>query len=197
MVVAPEFPLESPSAPGGPNESDLINQPADMSFLISQMLAADRQSARPFSGLIATSKIAVAGQSDGGDTALATADDPATRDPRVRAAVILSGAIPSTEGFKFPAGGPPLLATQGTADTVNFPSATSYFFAAARPPKYLLTLFGAEHLPPYSYQQPQLGIVEHVTVAFLDGYLKGESQRLQSMLTLGSVTGVSSLSADP
>jgi dienelactone hydrolase len=198
VVAAPVFPLENADAPGGPDESDLTNQPADMSFAISEMLAAARASAGPFSGLINSSQIAVTGQSDGGDTALAVAYDPTYRDPRVSAAVILSGAeIPGIGGFTFPAGSPPLLATQGTADTDNPPSATNAFFNVARRPKYLLRLFGAEHLPPYSGQQPQLGIVERVTLAFFDGYLKHRAGALARLVSLGSVPGTASLLAEP
>ena len=198
VVAAPVFPLENADAPGGPDESDLTNQPADMSFVISEILAAARTRAGPFSGLIDSSQVAVTGQSDGGDTALALAYDPTYRDTRVSAAVILSGAeIPSIGGFTFPAGSPPLLATQGTADTVNPPSATNAFFDIAPRPKYLLTLFGAEHLPPYSDQQPQLGIVERVTIAFLDGYLKHRAGALARLVSLGSVPKTASLLAKP
>ena len=198
VVAAPVFPLENADAPGGPDESDLTNQPADMSFVISEMLAATRTSAGPFAGLIDSTQIAVTGQSDGGDTALAVAYDPTYRDTRVSAAVILSGAeIPGIGGFTFPAGSPPLLATQGTADTVNPPSATNAFFDVAPRPKYLLTLFGAEHLPPYSDQQPQLGIVERVTIAFLDGYLKHRAGAPARLVSLGSVPKTASLLAEP
>jgi hypothetical protein len=31
---------------------------------------------------------------------------------------------------------------------------------------------GARHLPPYTTQEPKLGVVERVTTAFLDRYLK-------------------------
>ena len=198
VVAAPVFPLESPGAPGGPDESDLVNQPTDMRFVISRMLAASSASSGPFAGLIDPRQIAVAGQSDGGDTALAVAYDPTYRDPRVHAAVILSGAeIPGTGGFTFPPGGPPLLATQGTADTVNPPSATNAFFDAARRPKYLLSLIGAEHLPPYSDQQPQLSIVEHVTIAFLAGYLEHKPAALARLASVGTLAGVASMIAEP
>ena len=173
VVAAPVFPLGSANAPGGPNEADLVNQPADMSFVISRLLAAAAAPTGPLAGLIDPHELAVAGQSDGGDTALAVAYDPRFRDSRVDAAVILSGAeIPSEPPFTFPAAGPPLLATQGTADTINLPSETDRFFMAAHSPKYLLHLIGAEHLPPYTVDQAQLGIVERVSTAFLDGYLK-------------------------
>ena len=198
VVAAPVFPLENANAPGGPNESDLPNQPADMSLVISRMRAADRAASGPLSGLIAPREIAVTGQSDGGDTALAVAYDPRYRDPRVRAAMILSGAeIPGIGEFQIAPGGPPLLAVQGTADTVNPPSATDGFYDSAPAPKYRLNLIGASHLPPYSTEQPQMSIVERTTIAFLDVYLKhipGARQRLQRV---GTVPGIATLQADP
>ena len=190
VVAAPVFPLANPGAPGGPTESDLVNQPADMQFVISRMLAYSSAPSGPFAGLIDPAAIAVSGQSDGGDTALAVAYNSNYRDPRVRAAIVLSGAeIPGVSGFTFTPGAPPLLAVQGSADAVNPPYLTEAFFQAAQRPKYLLTLPGAEHLPPYSDQQPQLAIVERVTTAFLDAYLKhtkGASQRLRSPGKLGA-----------
>lgn len=198
VVAAPVFPRENADAPGGPDESDLTNQPGDMSFVISQMLQAASAGSGPFAGLIDRAHIAVSGQSDGGDTALAVAYDPTYRDSRVSAAVILSGAeIPAAGPFAFPAAAPPLLATQGTADTINPPSDTNVFFSIAPRPKYLLRLLGAEHLPPYSSQQPQLGIVERVTIAFLDGYLKHRAGALQRLVSLGSVPGTASMLAEP
>jgi dienelactone hydrolase len=194
VVAAPVFPLGNADAPGGPNESDLINQPADMRVAISRLLAASGAASGPLAGLIDPARVAVSGQSDGGDTALAVAYDARFRDPRVGAAIILSGAeIPGTEGFAFPAGGPPLLATQGTADTVNLPSATQLFFDAAPRPKYLLSLLGAEHLPPYTGQQPQLGIVERASIAFLDGFLRRRPGALGRLVTAANVSGVASL----
>jgi hypothetical protein len=73
----------------------------------------------------------------------------------VRAAVILSGGkIPGAGGFDFPIPSPPLLAAEGTADTINPPSLTSTFFNVAPPPKYLLTMFGADHIGPDTDAQP-------------------------------------------
>lgn len=198
VVAAPIFPLENADAPGGPSESDLVNQPGDMSLVISRMLAASTDPSSAFAGLIDPHAIAVSGQSDGGETALAAAYDYPFRDRRVRAAMILSGAkIPGVGGFRFPASSPPLLASQGTADVVNPPSLTHAFFDIARAPKYLLTLLGAPHLGPYTGEQPQLGIVERVTIAFLDRYLKdlpGAGDRLNAA---GDVPGTSALQADP
>ena len=198
VVAAPVFQLGSPLAPGGPSEADLVNWPADLRFVISEMLTENARAAAPFSGLLERNRIAVAGQSDGGDTALAIAFDPARRDPRVDAAVILSGAeIPQFGPFSFPRHGPPLLATQGSADTINLPSATQTFFGVAPRPKFLLTLTGAAHLPPYTTTaQPYLSIVERVSIAFLDRYLKDQASAVQRMLAAGTVKGAATLQAD-
>jgi dienelactone hydrolase len=197
VVAAPLFPLTNPHAPGGPDESDLVNQPADVSFVISSLKAASARSG-PLPGLIDARPIAVAGQSDGAETALAVADSRRYRDTRVSAAVILAGAeMSGIGGYSFAPGGPALLAAQGTLDTFNEPRYTDAYFGAARRPKYLLRLLGAGHLPPYTTEQPQLGIVERVTRAFLDGYLKGSAGARARLAPLGNLRGTAALVADP
>jgi predicted dienelactone hydrolase len=195
VVAAPIFPRTNANAPGGPDESDLINQPADMSFVISRILAASAAPRGTLSGLIASGQIAVSGQSDGGSTALAVAYNQHYADRRVRAAMILSGAeIPGVGGYDFPAPSPALLATQGTADAVNAPASTYRFFGIAPPPKFLLSLLGAPHLGPYTNEQPQLEVVERVTAAFLDRYLKQQPGAGARMWKDGDVPHLSTLS---
>jgi len=195
VVAAPLFPLGNAHAPGGPDESDIVNQPRDMSFVISQLLAASASPTSALHGLIDPSRIAVAGQSDGGETAFAVAYDPPFRDPRIDAVVILSGAQLPGVAFRFARPAAPLLATQGTADRINPPSYTDAFFRAAPRPKFLLTLPGAGHLQPYTTQQPQLGVVERVTTAFLDRYLKQGS--LDRIAQAAHVPGVATLAQAP
>ncbi len=153
VVAAPVFPLASAGAPGGPDENDVLNQPGDMSFVITSLLADSASGAAgdPLAGLIDPSRIAVAGHSDGAETALAVAYSRRYRDPRVRASIVMSGAMMSgIGGYSYPAGSPPLLAIQGTADVFNEPKYTYAYFKAARRPKFLLRLLHAEHLPPYT-----------------------------------------------
>ena len=176
VVAAPVFPLGNADAPGGPSEADIINQPQDMSFVISRLLALGTRMHGVLFGKIDASRIAVAGHSDGAETALAVAYDRRFRDPRIGAAIVMSGAALPGMG-PFPRGGPPLLAVQGTADTTNAPATSAGFFRLARRPKFLLWLLGASHLPPYTVQQPQLGIVERATTAFLDHYLRDRPLR--------------------
>jgi dienelactone hydrolase len=193
VVAAPIFPLTNAHAAGGPNEADLVNQPRDVSFAISRLLALNRSNGR-LRGAVEPSRIAVAGQSDGGITALAVAYDARDRDRRVRAAIIMSGARPAGFG-SFPRDGPPLLAMQGTADPLDAPATTAAYFSVAYRPKFLVWLVGASHRPPYTDEQPQLGIVERSVVAFLGHYLEGLP--LAAFERAARRPGLTQLVADP
>jgi hypothetical protein len=107
---------------------------------------------------------------------------------------VLSGAALPGMG-PFVREGPPLLAMQGTADPINPPAATSSYFDLAHRPKFLVWLLGASHRPPYTDQQPQLGVVERATIAFLDHYLKGRS--LAAFTAAARRPGVTQLVAEP
>lgn len=173
VVAAPAFPLEIPGAIGQ-TDSDEKNQPGDMSFVITQMLRLNHTSSSFLNGMLDPSEIAASGQSDGANTALAAGDASCCRDPRIDATLVLAGQIESWGGTYFSSGhDAPLLAVQGSADAVNDPQWSNQVYAAAHPPKYLLWLTGAGHLDPFTYANPYETIVRHVTLAFLDHYLKG------------------------
>lgn len=172
LVAAPVFPLGNANAPGGPDENDIVNQPRDMSFVITRLLAASASPASPLHGLIERSRIAAAGQSDGAETAFAAAYERPWRDRRVRAAVILSGAELGRHVRLVSHTPPPLLAIQGTADRINPPIYSLDLFHAVPRPKFLLLLRGAGHLPPYTNPGSRLAAVERVSIAFLNHYLR-------------------------
>ena len=65
VVAAPTYPLSNPDAPGGPDENDLVNQPADDSLVITRMLSRSVALPVALRGLSNPAKVAVAGQSDG------------------------------------------------------------------------------------------------------------------------------------
>ncbi|MHB8692296.1 MAG: alpha/beta hydrolase family protein [Solirubrobacteraceae bacterium] len=198
VVAAPVLPLENANAPGGATQSDLVNEPGDMTAVITWLIRRSRTPGSPFYGLIDPNEIAVAGHSDGGATALATGYGAFARDFRVRADIVMSGSeVPDFGYYNFAPGTPPLLAIQGTADTTNLPGNTYSFYAAASRPKFLLQLLGAGHLPPYTTEQPQLGVIERTTTAFLYRYLLHSSQALARLEAYGNFASVAALSADP
>jgi predicted dienelactone hydrolase len=190
VVAAPVFPVENADARGGASQSDLPNEPRDLSFVLSRLLARG-SSVR---GVVDPRRVAFAGQSDGGVAALSASYDRRYRDPRVRAAIVMSGA--PFGGFTAPAAGaPPLLAVQGTADSFNAPSTTSSYFSLMRRPKFLLWLLGASHKEPYTTDTAHLAVVERTTVAFLGRYLRGRP--LRPLLRAGTYPGLARMVADP
>ncbi len=198
VVAAPLFPLGNADTPGGPEESDVVNQPRDMSFVISSLLAMSAAPTGPMARMVNAGEIAVAGHSDGAETALAVAFSRRFRDPRVRAALVFSGAeMSGVGGYSFPEKSIPLLAVQGTADIDNEPKYTYEYFARAGRPKFLLRLLGAPHLPPYTDEQPQLAIVERTSLAFLERYLKDEPAALVRLIASASVAKRAALTDDP
>jgi hypothetical protein len=50
-------------------------------------------------------------------------------------------------------------------------------------------------LPPYSTNERQLALVERVTIAFLDRYLRGGT--LARLVTAGRAPGIAQLTSDP
>jgi len=190
IVAAPSFPVENADAPGGPDQGDLLNEPRDMSFVLSKLLAPRSR----WRSLIDSHAIAFAGQSDGAVAAFAAAFDPRFADRRVDAALVLSGAAPA--GFTRAAPrSPPLLAVQGTADPINPPGDTDAYFRLMPRPKFLLRLLGASHLPPYTTADRWSSVVIRATGAFLRHYLRGAP--LRPLLAAGSRAGTAQLVSDP
>jgi dienelactone hydrolase len=190
VVAAPVFPVENADAPGGASQRDLANEPPDLSYVVARLTAPGG----PLHGVVDPRRIALAGQSDGAIAALEAAYDPRYLDRRIDAAVILSGATFS--GFAGPpAGAPPLLAVQGTADPINSPSTTARYFALMRRPKFLLWLLGATHLPPYTTGDRWATVVDRATTAFLDHVFRGAPAG--RLLEAGTQAGVARIVFDP
>jgi fermentation-respiration switch protein FrsA (DUF1100 family) len=190
VVAAPAFPR---ALRGGPlDEDDLASEPGDISFVIGRLLSV---SASPglLAGLVAAARIGVAGHSDGGVAALGVGFNTCCRDGRVTA-VVLGSADEQTfpSGSYFPPGSPPMLVIQGDHDPINPPADSRQLFADGRTPKYLLWLLDAGHLEPFSTDVAHLAVVEAVTIAFFDRYLKGEADGVRRMET-GTLPGLATL----
>lgn len=189
LVVAPEFPLETA---GGPlDENDLVNEPADISAVISAVLSRSAAGTGPLSHLVDPGRIAVAGHSDGAVAALGSAFG--QRDPRIGPVIAMAGA-PSA-GIPHPDARHPLLVVQGTADDVDQPVNGWNLYQAAGRPRILLELDGGSHLPPIADPTPWRPIVEGVTIDFLRHYL-GLGTTIGTLAAAGTHPGITSIGGE-
>jgi dienelactone hydrolase len=195
VVAAVIFPRTNCQLGTQADENDLVNQPQDMSFVLSSLLTLSAEPNDALSGLINRQEIAAAGQSDGGDTVAALAANTCCTDTRVRAAAVLSGAEwPAMPGQYFAKSAPPILFTQGNADNVNPPSASIALYRGdGAGLRYYLNLLGASHLSPYEASNPAERAVGRVTLAFFNQYVLNQSGALAAMSQAGNVGGVAAL----
>jgi predicted dienelactone hydrolase len=195
VVAAVTFPRTNCHLGPEAYEADLVNQPQDMSYVLTRLLALSTRPGDWFSGLLDPYEVGAAGQSDGGDTVAALAASTCCTDHRLKAVAVLSGAEwPPMPGRYFPGRAPPMLFTQGTADTINPPWMSLQLYRAdGADARYYLDLFGASHLIPYQGTNPVERLVARVTLAFFDRYVLGHADALQTMTRDGNVTGTAAL----
>jgi predicted dienelactone hydrolase len=193
VVAAPTFPLSSGGAPGGPRLLDYVNQPADVSFVVTRTrrLAAP---GRRFHRTIDPRRIGAAGHSLGAVTTLGVSANTCCQDRRIDAAVAMAGIqVPFPGGTFHARPTPPLMLLHGDDDVVVPLSGSTTAYAQARPPKVLVTLLGAPHTP---FVPPWLDPTVGTTTAFLDRYLKGDRRAVRRLLAAGTVPDVATVRAE-
>jgi len=193
VVVAPVFPDTSVAGLAAqhqdPNaETDVrTNQPADVAFVTDRVLGASAGEAGCplLHGLVDPSRLALAGQSDGGETVAMLVYD---RDPAYRAlahgftyraVAVLSGQENPLEPDDYgPAtGDPALLVVQSETDTCNPPqNSVALYNAIDQPDRWFLALAHATHLPPYDGSDAAgFRVVSSVTTRFFELALGGST----------------------
>jgi fermentation-respiration switch protein FrsA (DUF1100 family) len=195
VVAAVDFPRTSCQAVPAAYEPDLVNQPADVSYVLGKLLALNAKPGDFFSGQLNPSEVAAAGQSDGGDTVAALAANTCCLDHRLKAVAVLSGAEwAPMPGRYFAGGAPPMLFVQGSADTINPPwTSVQLYRADAGSSRYYLDLFGADHMVPYTGNNPVERLVTGVTLAFFARYVLGDARALTTMAKDADDSGIAAL----
>ena len=179
VVAAPRFPLTSDHTPGGPDAGDVVNQPGDMSFVITSVLNASTQSNGVLSGLVNPNEVGAAGHSNGAITTLGLIANTCCQDRRVKAAVVMAGdEVPFSGGTYDMASAPPLLLVHGTADELlPYPLAIG-MFNDARGPKGLLTIHDGSHESAAGLSASSSSSVLRTTTDFFAAYLSGDKEAL-------------------
>ena len=125
VVAAPAYPHTSYGV-ADLNPLDIANQPADASYVISQMIALNSKAGDELRGRIDTTRIAAAGHSAGGITTIGLFTG--SRDDRLDAGIVLAGERVLNVPFSGPAA--PLLFAHGKLDrTVSYANGLAAFKA--------------------------------------------------------------------
>lgn len=158
VVIAPDFPLSNGGAPGGPTAGDIANQPADLGFVLQQLMRLDHPVARA----IDPTKTGIVGLSLGGGTVVIGAYHPTLSLGFVGAAVALAPAACFT-GPDFYTNPMPTMLIAGTADElVPFDESPERAFGWAPSPTTLVRLDGGTHVGMLGIDAP--GINSDLTI---------------------------------
>jgi dienelactone hydrolase len=174
VVAAPTFPITSQMDPAAAN--DVVNEPGDISFVLTQVLKDARTRGNALRGLVKRRQLGLIGRSLGGIAALGTIFNPQYRDPRFDAVVVMAGApdlVPNDDVGQVRT---PYLEFHGTADESTPYDAELAFWQKANPPKFFVTIPGADHDTPFFNQAggdptPLNQAVGTCGVTFFDVYL--------------------------
>ena len=145
VVVAVNYPLTNMNAPGGPNVKDVVNQPADVSFLIDTLLARSASSDNALSGLIDADRVGVTGISLGGLTSTLAAFHPEWADSRIKVALSIAGptALFTPDFYRF--NDVPFLMLAGDLDAIVPYPTNAAPIPAVGPGGELVTLANGSH----------------------------------------------------
>jgi len=145
VVAAPDFPLSKIGAPGGPRLNAVLEQLKDVSFVIDQLLAFNKQSGHALEGAIDADKIGMTGHSLGALTTMLDVYGQ-DRDDRIKAALPVSTVgcfLPDNFGGDSSV---PIMALGGTDDLITPPVSSDRGYTVANRPRYLVHVVGADHI---------------------------------------------------
>jgi hypothetical protein len=179
VVAAPVFPILSGSD-GGASHVDYEKTFGDASFVITQVLDLGR--GEPLAGLVDPDRIAAAGHSDGEVVSFGVGFLECCRDPRVRSVIAMAGDLSNANNPHVRDTGTPILHVMETGDEYDpYPHSIQWDRDNLTAPRWMVSL-SSSHVPPYTQPgDPAFELVSDVTVAFLDGTLKGHPERLDDM----------------
>jgi dienelactone hydrolase len=194
IVAVPTYPPPAADENAGNDQQpviDLSERVADASFVIDRMLDRVRGG---FGEIVDPKRIVAAGHALGAVTTFVLAYSTSLRDPRVDAAVTLAGRLVGDQGDYFTGVTTPLLAIHGEADTDDPITATENAFDLASPPKFYVTLLGADHSDAFvDASNPGFNVVANTTLDFLSAYIGGRVSGLQQLERDGKVSRVSKI----
>ncbi|GIJ23241.1 alpha/beta hydrolase family protein [Micromonospora lutea] len=190
VVAAPTFPHTS-----GPrdniNAMDVLNQPADVSYALTQVLALDTRDGDPLRGRLVTDRAVAAGHSAGGVTTIGLFTT--GRDLRLAAGIVLSGTAFGV-GTAFAGVAAPQLFVHGEADEVVQYAAGKAAYDKVPWPKAMLSLPDGDHGRALLRDGgAALRVVTDTTIEFLRWTLYGDAEAKERISTAASRDDIATL----
>lgn len=189
IVAAPQFPLTSNRGAPFDIVDDYLNQPADISFVLTQLLHG------PLRARIDATRIAAAGLSLGGATTYGLVYDPCCVDTRLRAAAIFDGVrLPFAQPFRENTI-PVLIAHIDTDYAAPYAVAKRAYLGSASP-KWFLTFHLGIH--PEAYENapsPHDRTAIRTSIDYFDLTLLGDASARARLMHDGSNPGESTIVA--
>jgi dienelactone hydrolase len=189
IVAAPRFPLTSDRGAPFDSVADLANQPADISFVLTELLHG------PLRARIDASRIGAAGLSVGGGTTYNLVESACCRDTRIRAAAVFD-ALRAPIGGSFERNKIPLLIAHIDSDASLPYASAKQAFAESASPKYLLTFHTGIHAEAYeNTPSPHDRTAVRTSIDFFDLTLLGDSGARARLMHDGDNPGESHIIA--
>jgi fermentation-respiration switch protein FrsA (DUF1100 family) len=143
VVAAPAYPFTSAGVPTY-NPGDMGNQPADASYVITEVLKLDGRSGDLLAGHLDRAHVGAGGHSAGGYTTVGMLSG-GGRDTRLRGGFVLSGG---GMGGAFSGASTPVLFVHGDNDKVVTYATGRAVYTRLTWPKAFLTIVGGDHVAP-------------------------------------------------
>ncbi|MER7166595.1 dienelactone hydrolase family protein [Micromonospora sp. NPDC000207] len=188
VVAAPTFPRTSGDGDG--NVLDVLNQPADVSYVLDEVLALDDTDGDPLRGRLDTGRVAAAGHSAGGVTTIGLFTT--RRDDRLDAGVVFAGTAIGF-GTAFAGSAAPQLFVHGELDDVVKYTAGKAVYDKVPWPKAMLSLPEGDHGRRLLSNDATLGVVSGTTVEFLRWSLYGDPAARERMTDGATRDGLATL----
>ena len=145
VVAAANFPLTRFGTAGGPQFTDVINQPGDVSFIIDSLLAWNDTADNRFAGCIDPERIGAVGLSLGGLTTTLLAFHQKFGDSRIQAAVSIAGPVALLGKEFFSSSSTPFMMIAADIDAMVDYQQNAAQFRTWLPDATLVTLHGGSH----------------------------------------------------
>ena len=168
---------------GGASHVDYEKTFADTSFVITQVLALGGDD--PLAGMVDADRIAAAGHSDGEVISFGVGFLECCRDARVTSVIAMAGDLSNANNPHVRDTGTPILHIMEVNDEYDtYPHSIQWDRDNLTAPRWIVSL-NSSHVPPYTQPgDPAFELVSAVTVAYLDGTVKGHPERLDDVSSL-------------